>query len=47
MQGEDIDVNVLDPRCLSPLDRSREKRKLSFKIKSKPSKQQTPQVNKK
>lgn len=44
MQNQDIDDNILDPRCLSPLDRSREKRKLAFKIKPKATKQQTPQV---
>ncbi|XP_062604429.1 cilia- and flagella-associated protein 221-like isoform X2 [Saccostrea cucullata] len=45
MQSQGIvDNNILDPRCLSPLDRSREKKKLSFKIKSKGSQQQTPQI---
>ncbi|XP_061186055.1 cilia- and flagella-associated protein 221-like [Saccostrea echinata] len=42
MQSQGIVDNILDPRCLSPLDRSREKKK-SFKIKSKGS-QQTPQI---
>lgn len=44
MQNQEIDDNVLDPRCLSPLDRSREKRKLAFKIKPRATKQQTPQI---
>jgi hypothetical protein len=41
---EETGDKILDPRCLSPLDRSREKKKLAVKIKSKGPKKQTPQV---